>query len=315
MIIIQSDSNDASTHTIIRWLAFYNEDFLRFDDQTEIKIKAIDSNGTIILCFNNYEINFNDIKSYWYRRGYFTVNIGKTAVQGLNSFVLKEEKDALEFVHEKLLKINHIGNFKTDDVNKLLVSEYAVECGLKIPDYLITSHKSELKKFFNHNKIITKHIQGLPYFRIDDFSIGSLTQIVADKDIIGCPDVFGVSLFQKYIEKRFEIRVFFIKDKFYSAAIFSQNNERTNVDFRNYDREKPNRVVPYTLPIETENKLKKLNEKIRINSGSYDLIYSKEGEYYFLEVNPIGQFGQISNPCNYYIEKIIAEILMRKNDE
>jgi hypothetical protein len=37
---------------------------------------------------------------------------------------------------------------------------------------------------------------------------------------------------------------------------------------------------------------------------------TKKGEYVFLEVNPIGQFGMVSAPCNYNLEKKIAQYLI-----
>jgi hypothetical protein len=30
----------------------------------------------------------------------------------------------------------------------------------------------------------------------------------------------------------------------------------------------------------------------------------------FLEVNPTGQYGMVSDPCNYYLDKKIAEYLI-----
>lgn len=45
-----------------------------------------------------------------------------------------------------------------------------------------------------------------------------------------------------------------------------------------------------------------------LNSGSIDFIKSGNN-YYFLEVNPIGQFGNVSTDCNYSLERKIAEFL------
>jgi glutathione synthase/RimK-type ligase-like ATP-grasp enzyme len=92
-------------------------------------------------------------------------------------------------------------------------------------------------------------------------------------------------------------------------AIFSQSNKMTETDYRNYDLDNPNRIVPYKLNKQLENKLILLLENLELNSGSIDLIKSKDGKYYFLEVNPVGQFGQLSYNCNYNIEKIIAKSL------
>lgn len=45
---------------------------------------------------------------------------------------------------------------------------------------------------------------------------------------------------------------------------------------------------------------------ISLETGSIDLILTKDGLFIFLEVNPVGQFGMTSYPCNYYLEKLIA---------
>ena len=52
--------------------------------------------------------------------------------------------------------------------------------------------------------------------------------------------------------------------------------------------------------------------KLNLNCGSLDLVLDNNGIYYYLEVNPVGQFGMVSFPCNYYLEKKIAEFLSTK---
>ena len=92
-------------------------------------------------------------------------------------------------------------------------------------------------------------------------------------------------------------------------AIFSQNDEQTQLDYRNYNRVKPNRNIPYILPKDIETKLQKLMDKLDLNTGSIDMMVTTEGEYVFLEVNPTGQFGWVSENCNYYLEEKIAHCL------
>jgi hypothetical protein len=38
-------------------------------------------------------------------------------------------------------------------------------------------------------------------------------------------------------------------------------------------------------------------------------------ELVFLEINPVGQFGMVSHPCNYYLEKRIAQNLINSKYE
>ena len=106
--------------------------------------------------------------------------------------------------------------------------------------------------------------------------------------------------------------MFYLDGVFYSSAIFSQNDEQTKIDFRNYNESNPNRVLPFNMPKTEEAKFRKLMKALNLNSGSLDIIVTKDGEYVFLEVNPVGQFTQVSFPCNYYLEKQMAISLSKR---
>ena len=126
-------------------------------------------------------------------------------------------------------------------------------------------------------------------------------------------DSFFPSLFQEQIQKKYELRIFYIDKRFFSMAIFSQSNKKTLTDFRNYDFEKPNRNVPYKLPKHIEEKLILIMDRMSFNTGSIDMIYDLEGNYIFLEINPVGQYGMTSVPCNYNLDFEIAKSLMNEN--
>jgi glutathione synthase/RimK-type ligase-like ATP-grasp enzyme len=115
----------------------------------------------------------------------------------------------------------------------------------------------------------------------------------------------------------YELRIFFLGEKYFPMAIFSQGNRNTEVDYRHYDEKKENRAVPYVLPNDLENKLKRLMMKIGLNSGSIDIIVDDNYDYIFLEVNPVGQFEWLSANCNYFIEREIAKYIVdeRENDK
>ena len=183
---------------------------------------------------------------------------------------------------------------------------------IKTPPTVITTTKKELVDFYRINgKIITKPISYTPTFTQDNNSYtNNGTHLVNINDIEELDDTFSPTCFQKYIDKQFEVRVFYLKGKLYSMAIFSQMNEKTKIDFRNYDYGNPNRTVPYQLPKSIEEKIKKILLYLKYDTCSIDIIYSTDNEYYFLEINPSGQFEWLSENCNYYIEKDIAKYLL-----
>jgi ATP-GRASP peptide maturase of grasp-with-spasm system len=159
---------------------------------------------------------------------------------------------------------------------------------------------------------MTKPIQRSFDVTFDDKKYLSLTKRISNENLSEIPDIFFLSLFQEEIKKQYEIRSFYLDGEFYSMAIFSQKDAQTSEDFRHYNYEKPNRTVPYKLPEEICSKLKIFMNEIGLNCGSFDIIYDLDGNYIFLEVNPVGQFGFVSYPCNYYVERRIAEIFKQK---
>jgi glutathione synthase/RimK-type ligase-like ATP-grasp enzyme len=104
--------------------------------------------------------------------------------------------------------------------------------------------------------------------------------------------------------------VFYLDGRFFAWAIISQSSAQTSTDYRKYDAQKPNRVVPYSLPENVEQKLMDLFGKIGLNTGSVDLMVDSEDDYYFLEINPVGQFGVLSKSTNYQLELEIARWLI-----
>jgi glutathione synthase/RimK-type ligase-like ATP-grasp enzyme len=198
----------------------------------------------------------------------------------------------------------------------------AKKVGFRIPDTLITNKKEEVLSFFNSKQkgiiakavgvgIPIKNIDGYHYYQIVFTKKLTINILSENLDSIRfCP-----SIFQEYIEKDIEIRTFFVDNEYYSMAIFSQNDNKTAIDYRNYNVEKPNRNVPFELPNEILLKLKKFAKKINCTTGSIDLILNKDSEFIFLEINPMGQYHWLSENCNYYIDKKIAEILIEKSNE
>lgn len=59
---------------------------------------------------------------------------------------------------------------------------------------------------------------------------------------------------QEKLEKKYELRIFYLNGKMYPMAIFSQKDNQTQLDFRNYNWEKPNRMEPCKLNVDLKKK-------------------------------------------------------------
>ncbi|MBL7731957.1 MAG: grasp-with-spasm system ATP-grasp peptide maturase [Chitinophagaceae bacterium] len=204
-------------------------------------------------------------------------------------------------------------DFTKAGVNKIYILELAESLGMTIPTTIITGSKKTLQTFMkNTGEVIVKNIKDAGFFEHQEKFYVSFTALVRPEDVEQAPDNFFPSLFQQAIQKSYEIRVFYLDGTCYAMAIFSQASAKTSVDFRNYDYRKPSRNVPYNLPEELQQKVDKLMKSAGLNCGSLDFIRSSTGEYVFLEINPVGQFGFVSEPCNYYLEEKVADWLIAK---
>ena len=313
MVLIISSKYDVSTHIVMSWLNYYRTRVLRVntEDSSDLKGLTIRNDCTDLMINNNY---LSDVKKVWHRRGRLRLLPRQLENLGDISRYLNKEEDALVKGIELYLNnsIEYIGSYIKEVENyKIVHLLKAKEIGFKIPNSIITTSKENLIKFSLENKqIISKDLRYPVYIKNSDHYIESCGTFIVEKSDVEKLDGYFAPIFcQELIEKEFEIRVFFFKTKIYPMAIFSQNDVKTKVDFRNYNTEKPNRCIPFIFPKEIYNQIIKLIDVIGLKTGSIDLIYTKKGDYVFLEVNPMGQFDWVSKNCNYYIEKDIAKNL------
>lgn len=294
-VLIFSDEFDSVTDNVVEWLNYFDEKVLIE------RINGVKPKSSIQVINNNYN-------SIWYRR---LTLINTPANTSIGRFVIEEFKSnymASIKVNEANKKLGTIDNLVP---NKLDVLSRAYILDIKIPKTILTTSKIDFLEFNKGcEEVIIKCISD-PVIILEDGKKKTLyTHLLSEKDIREIPKSFSPSFFQERIKKKYEIRSFFINHVFYSMAIFSANNSKTDVDMRNYDFNNPNRKVCYKLPIELEDKLCKLMSSLNLNTGSIDLIKGVDNQYYFLEVNPVGQFGDLSHTCNYKIEKEIANYLL-----
>lgn len=326
MIIIITLSNDGSSGEVINWIKKYSfEKVLRINvDKDIVKLIRYNAiNKQFIIQLNNEE-NYNlfDCKAFWYRKGgrLLRHSIKKTDIEehniltDLNSAAIIECDIINSFMYNFLEKksIFSIGKQSNATPNKLNVLEVAKSIGIKVPDTFLYSLKEDVIAKSKECKLITKAASDGIYIFKNDYSYYTYTELMDKNNLEKLPDSFSPSLFQSNIDKKYEVRTFFLGENYYSMAILSQNSQQTKIDFRKYDHKIPNRKIPYTLPAEITKLLKKLMKKLELNTGSIDLIVDKNNEYFFLEVNPVGQFGMVSYPCNYNLEKKIALSLINK---
>lgn len=328
ILLLSNDQFQSTLDETILWIRRLGGDYLRLNDlisdynYDELNIDF--ENDSIIIGGKRY--TFEEFNVIWHYR--FGTKEGIPLELAVSPKLAGNEETILwhlnktndtlsQYLFTKLSKKKWYNFPRDSTVNKLIVLDLAKKRGIRIPKTIISSDKKTLHQFVKScsNGAITKPVWEVFSFSKDNLLHTSYTSLVNPDDSFFEGTSCTPTLFQENISKKFEIRSFFIDRKMFSMAIFSQQNDQTKTDFRVYDRKVPNRTVPINLPFELEVKLLDLMNDLRLNTGSIDLIYTTEHDYVFLEVNPVGQFGMTSKPCNYYLEKMIAETLIRNDHE
>ena len=327
-ILILSRQDDGSTSNVIEWIVKYGKPYIRINtDDDKTQLDHIDIEAKELLVTNHEEqTNLFDISSVWHRRRGFSlknIDINKEELDKQILFdtpkyhinhINSEYKVLTEYLHYTLERdVPTIGNYVSTDVNKLIVLEIAKKYNVPIPRGYVVTTKKGLKKVLDSTDasfVITKAISQGVYHFTDNYGYYSYTERITEESLDELPDRFFPSLIQEEIKKKYELRVFYLNEEFYSMAIFSQKREDTVVDFRKHtDQDTPQRKVPYNLPEHVKGGLINIMNELKLNTGSIDILVDEDNNYIFLEVNPVGQFGMTSDPCNYSLERKIAKIL------
>lgn len=320
MILILSTPNDDDTNLVMEHLAILGEKCIRINDLDLF-------NGNTKMCYelspkprlfveNIFfgRINLSDIKCVWFRKfGFFDKFKHKLEEESninMLEYLKSEYTTTLElffdFLKNKKWLNNYINVKKLNKISTLIASQ---KIGLSIPKTHITNTVDSLDL---NEPYITKSIKDGTVIDVGEKTFFFLTKEVNPK-IMTQYNHFFPSLFQGKVDKEYELRIFHLNGKNYPMAIFSQRDTQTGVDYRHYNYSKPNRMIPYSLPEEIDKKISRLMKSLGLDTGSLDIIKGKDGQYYFLEINPSGQFRMTSMPCNYNLHYEVARHLKKMN--
>jgi len=328
ILILSRETAEISTDKVIDWLIYLKKDFYRFNGEdfyNETCVINFSMNEKGVWVFEiidkrlNKTIKSSQITSVWFRRDFYFDYMDNVVNETIENVLITNSIE--DYLKNELKIIYELFEYSLQDVfwlsrpslrypNKLQVLSLANQVGLKSPKTLISNSIDSIKKYYTINEsLITKPLKLGPLLEENGQLLSlSTAKVNFDKYLDAHQsDFIFPGLIQNEIKKDYEIRSFFLIDKIYSIAIYSQVNQETKLDFRNFKTDLP-RMESINLPNSIESKIFKLMNKMNLNSGSLDIIKTSD-DYIFLEVNPVGQFDFVSQSGNYNLERIIAKKL------
>lgn len=327
LLVLSQSAGEATTEQVLDWLWHEGVHAVRLngDDFNGILPFALRLGGgaadTFRVWVDGEPVDLARLPFGWFRRWHSRSNLqylldGHETVEEASlgrqvfEFLTNELRELRQVVVETFAGERGLSTPERTGRSKISVLQLAAAEGLRVPATLVTNDRDELRRFLHeHGRIVTKPIGNCMSVDLADGNFLMFTSAVDEELVERLPPRFFPSLFQQRVEKAYELRVFILDGRCWSMAMFSQRSEKTSVDFRGDYGSGSSRSVPYRLPAEVEQKLLRTMEAVKLRTGSADLIRTPDGEYVFLEINPVGQFGMVSAPCNYYLERHVARFL------
>lgn len=181
--------------------------------------------------------------------------------------------------------------------NKIYQLQISKSIGFKMPSSLITNVAESA------NEINNKIIKPLTTGKILHNGYCEIYQTNIIDTIIN--DIYMTPVyFQEYISKSFEVRLTVVNNEFFGVKIESTNR----VDWR--DEEAKNTYSLVEIPEHIKRQCVALLGLLDLKFGAFDFIVDQNNEWYFLEINPNGQWLWLEQKLDLTISQEIVRLLV-----
>jgi len=255
-------------------------------------------------------IHSKDIKGVWHRKAW-GIPVPEELDEDYKKIFLSGYANLrynLITVLENIPWINPYENERKIDGNKMLQLKTAKEHQLTVPETIFSNDEEKITAFFHKfcngkavaklHSLTAKTMSGENLISTMIIEEGTLEHIA---DIAYCPMIF-----QPYIDKEYELRIVYIAGEFFTGKI----NNSENADWRLAQGTYV--WSAYELPENIKAGLASMMEEMGLYIGAIDMIRGKDGEYYFLEVNPQGEWGMLQKELGFPIAEKIADNLIKR---
>lgn len=259
-------------------------------------------------------LNIEQVRAVWMRRIWQPKLAPDLAPQYRNACI-RESVTALNGFWDSLREAHWVDNLQKINIaeNKLRQLRVAQEIGLNIPQTLVTNDPSQARKFFSElkGKVVVKLLTPLSY-SMKGSSFFLYTSKVKEEDLLDAETLsYCPMIFQEQIPKQRELRIVFVDGNFFVGALDASQYSDSTTDWRCTDN-KNLEWQPFELPKQLEKSLNLFMKKFGLLFGAFDFIQTHNEEYYFLEINPTGEWGMLEKDLELPISNAIANTLLKK---
>jgi glutathione synthase/RimK-type ligase-like ATP-grasp enzyme len=181
----------------------------------------------------------------------------------------------------------------------------AQQAGLAIPNTSVTNNSNI--NLISDEQYIVKSLDTALFYK-DKQEMFTYSNMVCGKDINSSNLQNAPVIIQNYLPNKVDLRVSIVGGELFPIKILTKQNENIVGDWRKTKKDELS-YIPVDLPQLIQDKILNVMKQLELNFGGLDLICSN-GEYYFIEVNPTGEWGWLVSNAKLPIDKKITDLLL-----
>lgn len=314
MILLVTNEEDLTTDFIVLELKRRGREFLRLNTEKlptfEVSFRPEDGVDAWSLSIGDVELDFQKVTAAFYRRPGVPEVAGGALDHGVAKYAQAEWASVLA------LAINSIRNDRwlnspssiqlAEDKPKQLALAHV--CGFRVPETVVTNCPTSVREFAESASVVVKPVRQA-LVQKDGAERVIFTRKLVAGELCDAASIKAVPFIAQHeVPKKYDIRVTVVGDRIFAAEIHSQLYESTQVDWRcDAGSELPH--VQHMLPEDIQGLCIELTKKFGLRFSAIDLILDNRGSYWFLEINPNGQWAWIENRTGLPIASAIVDEL------
>lgn len=315
MILVLTDRYDTHADAVTEILEGHGQPFFRMNlDVESLQSSAVTLEGsTWRLRSRDGQLSSDAVCCVWLRRAFVELSLEEQLDQSTDFQIWRNEWNrTLSGLHLALKRVPWMNPVRKAyrAENKFLQLKIARELGLLIPDTIVSNDRVCLDAFARSRRSVVLKPMAQEFYRTSDGQYKSFyVNLLSVEDLASFGDSSENPIcLQEYIDKAYEVRYTVVGHKHFACSIESQRSDVTRVDWRRYDI--PNTPhYPMEPPSDVRSKVDRLMERLQLCFGALDFIVAPDGRWYFLEVNPMGQWLWIEDLTGMPISRGVAEWL------
>lgn len=278
-------------------------------------------NDDVLIKTKDGSYGLTDISSVFIRRDYFTEPAWVKCSdldEGIRDFIADQRAIHVDSAFKRLQKslpfINSVDSNRASS-SKALQHNIARSNGMRVPETYIGSDPEQARVFVEGlwqtgRRCCSKNMES-SHALIDGVKHARLTHLLNEDEVESFEDLsICPMIFQEYIEKKYEYRVTVVGNDVFACCIDSQSaGGVTAVDWRHYNIPSTPHFAS-TLEDDLKASLIKIVHDLGLTYGAIDLVENPNGEFFFLEVNSMGQWLWIEELTELPISSSIARHLL-----